>query len=494
MKPDFQELLKQIQSYNPEGDLELVKKAYQFVSKAHAGQKRLSGDDFITHPLAVAQILADWQLDCGSIAAGLLHDTMEDALVKKETLVKNFGPAIADLVDGVTKIGQLKLKGSQEEFFVENLRKTIVVMAHDLRVVLIKLADREHNLKTLRYLPPEKQKRIAQSTLEIYAPLAERLGLGEMKGELEDLAFPYVFPQEYHWLRKLTQPYYQETELIIQKALSQIKKNLRTSKIKARVQGRAKHFYSLWIKLLRPEINRDMRKIYDLMALRVIVCSIQDCYAALGVVHKIWRPVPSVGIRDFIAQPKPNGYRSIHTTVFGPEGKILEVQIRTEEMHEEAENGIAAHWYLAQLKNKKGLSSLAIDKGEFFAPDKKLAWVKQLVAWQKEMIDSQEFLEALKFDALAHRIFVFSPKGDVFDLPAGATPVDFAYAVHTQIGDSCLGARVDGRLVSLNWKLKSGQIVEILTSKNPKGPSRDWLRFVVTTLARREIEKYFRKG
>lgn len=485
-------LLSSVRSYNPKADLDLIERAYQFAAKTHKGQKRLSGDPYMTHLLAVAEALADWKLDSVSIAAGLLHDTVEDGGVKLEVIKKKFGRDVAALVDGVTKIGEIKLRGSKEEEFIENLRKMIVVMARDLRVVLIKLADRYHNIQTLAPLPPEKQKRIARETLEVYAPLSERLGIGEMKGKLEDLAFPYVYPKEYKWIKKYSTPYYKEANQYIKKLKREVLKSLAEKGIRAQVHGRAKHLYSLYQKLCRPEIDKEITKVYDLMALRIIVDTVEQCYVALGVIHELYKPLPSVGVRDFIAQPKPNGYRSIHTTVFALDGRITEIQIRTKEMHEEAENGIAAHWYFSQQKGK-GVKDSQVEAG-FFAPTEKMAWVKELVKWQKEITDSKEFIDSLKFDALRHRNFIFSPKGDVFDLPAGATPVDFAYAVHTELGDRCGGAKVDGKLVSLDYKLKSGQVVEIIPSKTKKGPSRDWLNFVVTRVAKREIAKHFRKS
>ena len=487
----MESLLVKIHHYNLGDDLDLVKKAYQFACKYHDGQKRLSGEDYITHPLAVANILADLHLDNTSIAAGLLHDVVEDAGVSLEQIKKEFGQPVADLVDGVTKIGEIKLRGAAQDIFVENLRKMIVAMAHDLRVVLIKLADRLHNLKTLSALPIEKQKRIARESLEVYAPLAERLGIGEMKGQLEDLAFPYTEPEKYQKVKSQTVNYYKQADAYIKEVRKDILKALAEKGIKARVNGRAKHLYSLYKKLYRDEIKGDLEQIHDLMALRIIVPKLADCYASLGIIHKIYKPVPSSGIRDFIAQPKPNGYQSIHTSVF-VRGKILEVQIRTEKMHQEAEDGIAAHWFYSQKKSTEK-SHNKIDQG-FFAPTDKMSWVKELVPWQQEMVGSKEFLESLKFDALSHRIFIFSPKGDVFDLPAEATPVDFAYAVHSGLGDKCAGAKVDGKMAPLNFKLKSGQLVEIILDKNKKAPSQDWLNFVVTQSARRKIAKFHRKS
>lgn len=490
MDQQFEDLLAQIRTYNPKADFGLINKAFQFAFKAHAGQKRLSGEDFINHPLSVAEALAGWKLDSASIAAGLLHDVIEDGGVKKEALEKNFGKEIADLVDGVSEIGELKLRGSQGEDFVENLRKMIVVMAKDLRVVLIKLADRYHNLQTLYALPEEKQRRIARETLEIYAPLSERLGIGETKGKLEDLAFPYLYPKEYQWVKKYSAPYYKKADQQLVQVKRKLLKELIKEGIKTKIHTRAKHLYSLYCKLLRPEVDKDIAKVHDLVALRILVNTVEECYASLGIVHKIYKPIPSIGISDFIAVPKPNGYRSIHTKVFGPEGRIFEIQIRTYQMHEEAENGIAAHWFFSQQKTRE-VDDSRVEKG-FFAPTEKMDWVRQLVAWQKEITDSQEFIESLKFDALKHRIFVFSPKGDVYDLPSGATPIDFAYAVHTSLGDQAVGAKVNGRLVKLDYKLKSGDIVEII-KKEGTYPSRDWLNFAITRAARRKIEKHFRK-
>lgn len=487
----IEEIIDLVKDYHPFANFDLIKKAYHFAVTVHAGQKRLSGEEFINHPLMVAKFLAQWKLDSNCIAAGLLHDVIEDGGISREKLKKEFGEEITRLVEGVTKIGELKFRGSPQEEFVENLRKMIVVMAKDLRVVLIKLADRYHNMQTLDFLPKEKQERIARETLEIYAPLAERLGIGEIKGRLEDLAFPYLYPEDYRWLKDYSAPFYKKAEEFLKTVKRKLLKELAKENVKAEIHTRAKHLYSLYRKLLRPEINKDISKIYDLVALRILVNTVEECYISLGVVHNIYKPVPYLGISDFIAVPKPNGYRSIHTKVFGPYGRIFEVQIRTYQMHEEAENGIAAHWYFSTQK-AKGVDDKAVERG-FFAPQEKMNWVKQLIRWQKEIVDSQEFLEALKFDALSHRIFVFSPRGDVYDLPAGATPVDFAYAVHTGLGNSCCGAKVNGQLVPLDYKLKSGEVVEVIRSKEKKNPSPDWLNFVVTQLAKKEIKKYLRK-
>lgn len=482
-------LLKKVKSYYPTANLDLIKKAYEFAKIAHAGQKRLSGDPVSSHFMAIAETLADLKLDPASIAAGLLHDVIEDAGVSSEEVKKEFGKEVTFLVEGVTKVGNLKLRGKSEEEFIENLHKMILVMAKDLRVVFIKLADRLHNLRTLEYLPKEKRVRIARETLEIYAPLADRMQIGKLKGELEDLAFPYVYPEEYQWLVDYSAPFFKKRGKDLKEATEILSTLLKRERIKAEISGRPKHLYSLWQKLLRPENDRDIEKILDLVAVRVLVRSVRDCYATLGVIHKIWRPIPHEGVSDFIARPKPNGYRSIHTRVFGPGGRIFEVQIRTCEMHDEAEAGIAAHWF---YEEKKSRSNSVLREEGFFAPDEKLGWVRELVGWQKEIVDSKKFLEALRFDALADRIFVFSPKGDVYDLPSEATPVDFAYAVHTDLGNRVDGAKVNGKMVAISAKLRNGDVVEILTRKK-SWPSEKWLEFVVTTAARREILKFLRK-
>lgn len=485
----FAELESQILEYSPNADFNLLKKAWNIAKAAHTGQKRLSGEDYIYHPLEVSIRLAGWKLDITSIIVGLLHDTVEDGGATREDIVKEFGEDIALLVDGVTKVTDLRLKGNKEQSSVENLRKMLLVMAKDLRVVLVKLADRLHNMETMYALKKEKQIENSQETLEIYAPLAERLGMGKVKGMLEDLAFPYVYPEAYKKLINESERYYKEAEEHILDMKKILHKALLKEKIVADIQGRKKHLYSLWRKLERPEIDWDFSKVNDIVALRIIVNSVSECYTSLGIVHSHFKPVPRIGVSDFIAQPKPNGYRSIHTKVFGPEGRIVEVQIRSQEMHSQAESGVAAHWAYSEAKQDSATDEKL--SGGVKKPSK-LNWVKQLVKWQKEISDSKEFLRAVKFDALKHRNFVFSPHGDVFDLPAGATPVDFAYAVHTALGNSIAGAKVDGKIVPLDYKLSSGQVVEILKSKNPHEPNRDWLEFVVTTLAIREINKRLR--
>ena len=487
----FRELVKRLEENNPKSKLVKVNKAWEFTKQAHIGQKRLSGEDFIIHPLEVARILTEWKLDIDSVIAGLLHDTTEDGGATKDDLEKEFGEQISLLVEGVSKVSYLKLRGSKEEEFVENLRKMFLAMAKDLRVVLIKLADRLHNMRTLSYLPDFKQKRISQETLEIYAPLADRLGMGEVKAELEDLAFPYVYRQEYEKVLSESKVHYKRIEEVIDRMKKNILKELAEEGIKAKIQARKKHLYSLWKKLQRSDIEWDFNKIHDIIAIRVIVGSVSECYSSLGIIHKLYKPVPYIGISDFIAQPKPNGYQSIHTKVFGPGTKIVEIQIRTFLMHEQAEFGIAAHWAYAEAKTR-GLKEKMLEEGMPRVAKDKLSWVKQLVDWQSEIKDTKEFYEAVKFDALKERNFVFSPEGDVYDLPEGATPIDFAYAVHTDLANYIKSAKANGKIVPLDYKLKSGDIVEIIKTKNSKIPSRGWLDFVVTTTAKREIGKHLR--
>lgn len=475
-------------------DSETLHQAWEFAELAHSGQKRLSGEPYVLHGLATASTLLEWKLDVSTIVAGLLHDSIEDGGATREDLEKEFGNQVAMLVDGVTKVSHLHLRDSEKEQFVENLRKMFLAMAKDLRVVFVKLADRLHNMQTLSVLPPKKQKRIARETIEVYAPLAERLGMGEIKSQLDDLAFPYVHPGEYKKVVELSKTYYQKSEVSIKKMRRTIIKRLTSEGVKSpQVDGRKKHLFSLYRKLERIGIDWDFEKINDIVALRILVNNVGDCYVSLGVVHDLYKPVPSLGVSDFIAQPKPNGYRSIHTKVFGPNSRIVEVQIRTHEMHDQAEHGLAAHWVYAQQKQEKGVHHEVLKKVGAVISKDKLAWVKQLAKWQEEITDSQEFLKAVKFDALNDRIFVFSPKGDVFDLPVGATPVDFAFAVHTALGRFIKDARVNRKMVPLSHKLQSGDVVEIIKTKAERRPNENWLDSVVTTEARREITKYLRK-
>lgn len=466
------------ENYLPD-DLELVKLAYDYAANAHQNQVRMSGDPYIVHPLATAQKLAELNLDIPTVIAGLLHDVPEETEVTIEQIEKNFGKEIANLIDGITKLGKIKYRGIER--YAENLRKMFVAMSDDIRVIFIKFADRIHNLKTLAALPPVKQQRIATESLEIYAPIADRLGMGLIKGELEDLAFPYVHPQAYNWLLKIIPREYRTREKYLERVKKNVEQELRDNNIPmeiASIHGRTKHLYSLYKKLLRSDINQDISKIYDLVALRIIVPSIGDCYSTLGIIHKLYKPFPG-RIKDYIAQPKPNGYQSLHTTVFADHGQIVEFQIRTVKMHEEAEFGIAAHWHYKEQKgniNKKNTN-----------------WIKELVKWQREIRDSEQFINSIKLDAFQNRIFVFTPKGDVIDLPEKSTAIDFAYHVHSWVGDKCIGAKVNDQMVSLDSELKSGDIVEIITDKNRKGPSEDWLESAKTSMAKSKIKSAINK-
>lgn len=466
-----------------------IQKAWEFANLAHTGQKRNSGDDYITHPAHVAKTLIDWNLDTVTIIAGLLHDTVENGGATADDLLKEFGPDVAQIVAGVTKITDIHLVASEKEQFVENLRKMILVMAHDLRVVLVKLADRLHNMQTLQYLSPEKQIENAKETLEIYAPLAERLGIGQVKGELEDLSFKYVYPEDYKKTFDQTKHLYAEASKYLEKFRREILKLLSPSVKDVAINIRQKRLYSLWRKMYRPEHAGDIDKVHDLVAARILVHEIEDCYRVLGLIHSHYRPVPYLGMRDFIANPKANGYRSIHINVFGPEGRIVEIQIRTFQMHAEAEMGVAAHWQYAAAKSK-GEADEKLEKGTYKPAGSKLSWVKQLANWQNEVTDSEEYLRSLKFDAFAHRNLVFSPIGDVYDLPRGATPIDYAYAVHTQLGNQAAGAKVNGKMVPLSHRLGNGDVVEIIIDRKRKLPSHEWLDFVVTTTARQQIQKF----
>ncbi len=459
-------------------DAALIVKAFAFAQEKHEGEKRYSGEPYFTHPYAVGNTLAEMQADADTIAAGLLHDVCETASeeegkAREKEIQREFGKEVAFLVRGVTKLGKLKYRG--EERYLENMRKMFLAMAEDIRVVLIRLADRLHNAQTLAHVPPHKQKRIADETLEIYAPLADRLGMGKLKGMLEDAAFPFAFPKEYAALSGQIKHTLSHKETYLAKVKYKTGEELKKAGIRfAAMDARVKHLYSLHKKLARH--NNNMEEVYDLVALRIIVDTLEDCYGALGIVHKLWRPLPGK-IKDYIALPKPNGYQSIHTTVFCVDGEITEFQIRTAAMHEAAENGIAAHWaYTMQGKPDTG-----------GVVSKNLKWIAQMREWQKESAGTKEFLESLKIDVFKNRIFVFTPKGDVIDLPEGATPVDFAYHVHSDIGDRCNGAKVNGKMVSLDSPLKNGDWCEILTHKNKK-PSHSWLNFVTTSYARSKIK------
>lgn len=484
MSNQRQKLLQEI--IEQSSDPDLIKKAYEFAEKAHKGQKRQSGEDYIIHPLYTAYYLSELKLSAVTVAAGFLHDVIDDTPITSEQIKKEFGKDIAFLVEGVSKLGKIKYRGVER--YIENLRKVFFAMAKDIRVILIKLCDRLHNLQTLKYLPPEKAKRIAIETLDIYAPISFRLGMREMTGKLEDAAFPFAYPNEYKQLLKQVKEKYEERKKYLRKIQPIVLKQLKKQRIQPiEIDYRSKYYWSLYKKLQR--YDNDLSKIYDLVAMRIIVKDIEDCYKTVGVIHKLWNPLLG-RIKDYIATPKPNGYRSLHTTVFCIGGRITEFQIRTPEMHKEAQYGIAAHWYYSEQKGLKAYIKRLIAK----APERGFYWIAQLGEYQENTrgISPDKYLESLKLDFFRNRIFVFTPQGDVIDLPEGATPVDFAYAIHTEVGNHCNQAKVDGKIIGLNQPLKNGEMVEIITVKNRK-PSRDWLNFVKTNLARYRIKSCFKE-
>jgi guanosine-3',5'-bis(diphosphate) 3'-pyrophosphohydrolase len=464
-------------------DRDPVEAAFVFACEHHADQRRKSGEDFIHHPVGVAKICAGLRLDTETIVAALLHDTVEDTSASLQEVRANFGEEVANLVDGVTKLSDITFQ-SRDEAQAENYRKMMVAMASDIRVILIKLADRLHNMRTIEALPKQKQIDKAKETLEIYAPIAHRLGIHAMKWELEDLAFTTLHPRKYQEIKGLVNQQREERERYVAKAGDYLASELEALGIHAEISGRAKHFYSIYSKMTKK--GREFNEIYDLTAMRVIVDSVKDCYGAVGVIHSLWKPLPG-RFKDFIAMPKFNMYQSLHTTVIGPEGLPLEIQIRTREMHDMAEFGVAAHWIYKEVPNGRRGSQPAAADG-----DAKLKWLRSMLDWQQELKDPQEFMENLKVDLFDEEVFVFTPKGEVKSLAAGATPLDFAYEVHTEIGHRCVGARVNGKMVPLHYELKSGDIVEIMTSKRERGPSRDWLALVKTTRARNKIKQWFK--
>jgi len=468
----FRELVRKMRSNRPNDDLEIVKKAYEFSLKHHTGQTRASGEPYLVHPLQVAQVLADMMMDPVAIAAGLLHDSVEDTSVTIVDIRKEFGEQVAHIVEGVTKISKIDF-ATREEAQAENLRKMMLAMIDDIRVVLIKLADRLHNMRTLEHLPPDRQQKIAKETLEIYGPIAHRLGMGKIRGELEDLGFRYLDPIGYQQLHDVVEARRKQGEQFLQKMESTVNEKLKEAGITASVSSRIKRLFSIHKKLQRQGITVD--QVYDLFAMRVITRSLQDCYAVLGIVHNVWRPVPG-RIKDFIAMPRPNLYQSLHTSVITEDGTPFEIQIRTEEMHKMAEEGIAAHW-----KYKDGAVSAQ--------DEQRLAWLRQVVEWQRDVSDPSEFLSTLKIDLYPEEVYTFTPKGKVVVLPREATPIDFAYSVHTEVGHTCVGAKVNGRMVPLRHKLHSGDIVEILTQAGHK-PSRDWLSVVKSSRARNKIKHW----
>jgi guanosine-3',5'-bis(diphosphate) 3'-pyrophosphohydrolase len=469
------ELIARVQRYDPTFDGRLLRDAYALADQAHHGQLRASGESYIFHPLAVAGILADLEMDRATLAAALLHDVVEDTVVTSEEVAHQFGDEIASLVDGVTKLTRIPYQ-SKEDAQVENLRKMFLAMARDIRVIIIKLADRLHNMRTLGHVPLAKQQRIARETLEIYAPLAHRLGIWKIKWDLEDLSLRYIEPEIYRDIAERVAKKRTERESTVDNVVTDLRTQFSSLNLSAEVTGRPKHFYSIYNKL---KSGHDFTEIYDLIAVRVIVESVKDCYATLGVVHSLWKPLPG-RFKDYIAMPKQNMYQSLHTTVIGPGGEPLEVQIRTREMHRTSEYGIAAHW-----RYKEG--------GKMGAFDEKLTWLRSLLEWQDDMRDSRAFMEDLKLDLFDNQVFVFSPKGDVFCLPLHATPLDFAYQVHSDIGNACVGVKVNGRIVPLDYTLNNGDICEVLTNKNTPRPSLDWLAIVKTSSAKHKIKQWFRK-
>lgn len=471
----IEKLLLKIKSYAPLANIELIKKAALFADKSHQGQKRLSGDPFITHPAQVAQILTELEQDTSTIAAALLHDTIEDGKSNPDELKKEFGPQITALVHGVTKLGQITFE-SKEERQAENFRKMFLAMGEDIRVIIIKLADRLHNMQTLKYLPLDRQKDISVETLEIFTPLAHRLGMWKLKWELEDLAFFYLERDKFDQIKNLVAQKREAREEFMKDFMAGVKEALEKVGINAAISGRTKHFYSIYNKLVKKNIDFD--DVYDLIAIRVIVDSVKDCYAVLGIVHSHWKPIPG-RFRDFIAMPKSNGYQSLHTTVVGPLGRPVEIQIRTKEMHRIAEYGIAAHW-----RYKEGATDKTFDS--------KLAWLRQTLEYQKDVDNAKDFLENIKFDLLMDEVYVYTPKGDVFAFPVGSTPLDFAYHIHSEIGNRYSGAKINGKIVSLDYHLKNGDIVEILTMPR-EAPSLDWLKIVKSAGARAKIKQWFKK-
>lgn len=476
---DLKKLINKILSYSPDADCEKVVKAYYLSKKAHENQFRKSGEPYFIHPVAVANILADMQLDVDTICGGLLHDVVEDTEYEEKDIEEMFGKDVAILVDGVTKLGKIKYM-TKEESQSENLRKMFLAMAKDLRVILIKLADRLHNMRTLEYMNPQKAKYKAQETLDIYVGIANRLGISKIKWELEDLSLRYLDPEGYYNLVKKVRMKREQRESYIEDIVKLLKENFTKSSIPCDVYGRPKHFYSIYRKMKIKDKSFD--EIYDLIAIRVIVDSVKDCYGVLGIIHTLWKPMPG-RFKDYIAMPKPNMYQSLHTTVIGSDGEPLEIQIRTHEMHDIAEYGIAAHWKYKEGKSDEAISNV----------DERLQWLRRMMEWEKDVTDPHEFLDALKEDVFNSQVYVFTPQGEVVELPNGSIPVDFAYRIHSNIGNKCIGAKVNGKIVSFEYKLRNGDIVEIHTSSNSPGPSRDWLNMVKTSNARNRIRQYFKK-
>ena len=480
----YKELINSVLKYHPSTDISMIEKAYKVASEAHEGQKRKSGEPYIIHPLCVAIILADLELDKETIVAGLLHDAVEDTWMTYEEVEKEFGSEVALLVDGVTKLGQLSYSADKVEVQAENLRKMFLAMAKDIRVILIKLADRLHNMRTLQYMRPEKQQEKARETMDIYAPIAMRLGISKIKVELDDLSLKYLKPEVYYDLVHKVALRKSEREQFVGAIVKEVKKHMDDANIKAQVDGRVKHFFSIYKKMVNQDKTID--QIYDLFAVRILVDTVKDCYAALGVIHEMYKPIPG-RFKDYIAMPKPNMYQSLHTTLIGPNGQPFEIQIRTYEMHRTAEYGIAAHWKYKESSDGKA----PVGKSE----EEKLNWLRQILDWQRDMSDNKEFMSLLKndLDLFADSVYCFTPQGDVKTLPSGSTPVDFAYSVHSAVGNKMVGARVNGKLVPIEYEIKNGDRIEIITSQNSQGPSRDWLKLVKSTQAKNKINQWFKK-
>ena len=484
----YKDLIDRVALYHPSDDYSLIEKAYRFADEAHKSQVRKSGEPYIIHPLCVAITLADLEMDKETIAAGLLHDVVEDTILSEEDLKREFGDDVALLVDGVTKLEQIPLTNNMSgddaklEMQAENLRKMFIAMAKDIRVVIIKLADRLHNMRTLKYMPPEKQQRIARETLEIYAPLADRLGISRIKVELDDLSFKYLEPEAYYDLVDKIAIRKSEREKYIQDIVDEVSQHIKNANIDAKIDGRIKHFFSIYKKMKNQ--GKTIDQIYDLFAVRIIVDSVKDCYAALGVIHEMYKPIPG-RFKDYIAMPKANMYQSLHTTLIGSSGQPFEIQIRTYEMHKAAEYGIAAHWKYKENSDGKKVESQEAEK---------LSWLREILDWQKEMSDNKEFMKLLKddFDIYGDTVYCFTPNGEVKTLPYGSNPIDFAYSIHSAVGNKMIGARVNGKLVTIDYEIQNGDRVEIITSQNSRGPSRDWLSIVKSTQAKNKINQWFR--
>ena len=483
----YNDLILRVKKYHPSDDISLIEKAYKVASEAHKDQLRKSGEPYIIHPLYVAIILADLEMDKETIAAGLLHDVVEDTIMTEQEIRQQFGDEVALLVDGVTKLQKLQFTGNGDqpdrlEMQAENLRKMFLAMAKDIRVILIKLADRLHNMRTLKYQKPESQQRIARETLDIYAPIAQRLGISKIKVELDDLSLKYLEPEAYYDLVDKIAVRKNVREKYIQSIVDEVSEHIKNAGIKAQIDGRVKHFFSIYKKMKNQ--NKTIDQIYDLFAVRIIVDTVKDCYAALGVIHEMYKPIPG-RFKDYIAMPKENMYQSLHTTLIGTNGQPFEIQIRTFEMHKAAEYGIAAHW-----KYKEASDGKKADNSE----EEKLTWLRQILEWQRDMSDNKEFMKLLKsdLDLFSDSVYCFTPSGEVKNLPAGSTPIDFAYSIHSAVGNKMIGARVNGKLVTIDYEIKNGDQIEILTSQNSKGPSRDWLNVVKSTQAKNKINQWFK--